>query len=57
MTADGVFVRERERERERERGLRERESKTCEGERYVQRERENKKVFFGILIRTFLNLE
>ena len=55
VTADGVFVRERERERER--GLRERESKTCEGERYVQRERENKKVFFGILIRTFLNLE
>ena len=31
---------ERERERERERGLRERESKTCEGERYVRRERE-----------------
>ena len=50
MTADGVFERERERERERGRVKRVRVRDMCE-------ERENKKVFFGILIHTFLNLE
>ena len=48
VTADGVFERERERERGRVKRVRVRDM--CE-------ERENKKVFFGILIHTFLNLE